>query len=333
MSLAVVILAAGKGTRMKSPYPKVLHLLAGEPLLIHVLEAVLPLAPEEIFVVVGYKGSLVEEQVKGYAVKTVRQEEQLGTGDAVKQVSPFLQGFTGDVLVLCGDTPLIRPSTLARLREEHRREAATVTILTASLPDPRGYGRIVRDQDGLVRKIVEEKDASAEEKAIKEINSGTYIFRAPFLFEALEEVRPDNAQGEYYLTDVVELAVKAGERVAALAVEDPHEILGVNSQSELACVERLYQERLRQKFMTQGVTLICPETVYLERRVDIGPGTVVFPHVVLRGDTSVGEECRLGSFCYLEDVTLGPGVEVEPGSVLRGLKVPPGGKVQGRFWR
>ncbi len=333
MSLAVVILAAGKGTRMRSPYPKVLHLLAGEPLLVHVLEAVLPLSPKEIFVVVGFKANLVEQCVRGYSVKTVFQEEQRGTGDAVKRVGPFLSGFTGDVLVLCGDTPLLTPSTLARLLELHRREAATVTILTARLFDPTGYGRIIRDEQGLVRKIVEEKDASEQERVIKEINSGTYLFRAPFLFEALNELRPENAQAEYYLTDVVELAVQAGERVAALAVEDANEILGVNSQRELARVETLYQKRLRQKFLDQGVTLIAPETVYLERRVHIGAGTVVFPHVVLRGDTVVAQECRLGSFCYLEDVELGPGAEVEPGSVLRGIKVPPGGKVQGRFWR
>jgi len=333
MSLAVVILAAGKGTRMKSPYPKVLHYLAGEPLVVHVLEAVLPLAPEEIFVVVGFKAELVEQCVRGYAVKTVYQKEQLGTGDAVKRVSPFLNGFVGDVLVLCGDTPLVTPSTLTRLLEHHRREAATVTILTAELSDPTGYGRIVRDEQGLVRKIVEEKDASPEERGIREINSGTYIFRAPFLFEALNELRPENAQAEYYLTDVVELAVRDGERVAALAVDDPTEILGVNSQAELARVEALYQRRLRQKFLDLGVTFIVPETIYLERKVRIGAGTVVFPHVVLRGETQVAQECRIGSFCYLEDVELGPGDEVEPGSVLRGIRVPPGTKVQGRFWR
>lgn len=333
MSLAVVILAAGKGTRMKSPYPKVLHLLAGEPLVVHVLEAVLPLGPESLLAVVGYKAELVEEALKDYAVKVVLQKEQLGTGDAVKRVRSHLQAFSGAVMVLCGDTPLLSTATLKRLWEFHREERATVTVLTARLDDPTGYGRIVRDERGLVQKIVEEKDASSVERKIREINSGTYVFEAGFLFEALQKIRPDNVQQEYYLTDVVELAVAAGQRVAALPVEDPTEILGINSQKELARVERLYQTRLREKFLAQGVSMVLPETVYLERRVRIGAGTILFPQVVLRGQTDIGEGCQVGSFCHLEDVEVGPGVVIEAGSILRGLRVPPGARVQGRFWR
>jgi len=331
MSLAVVVLAAGKGTRMKSPYPKVLHLLAGEPLVVHVLEAVLPLNPSALLVVVGYKADLVKEALKGYPVDFILQEEQLGTGDAVKRTSFHLSSFSGAVLVLCGDTPLLCTKTLKRLWDFHQEEGATVTVLTARLENPTGYGRIVRDERGLVQKIVEEKDASEAEKRIKEINSGTYVFEADFLFEALEEIRPENVQKEYYLTDVVELAVAAGRKVAALQVEDSEEILGINSQAELARAEKIYQKRSREKFMSQGVTMVLPETLYFERRVRIGPGTVLFPNVVLCGKTEIGPHCRLESFCYLEDVEVGPGAVIEAGSILRGLRIPPGARVQGRF--
>ncbi len=333
MSVSVIILAAGKGTRMRSPYPKVLHLLAGEPLVIHVVETVLPLPIKDIFVVVGFKSSLVEEALRGYAVKTILQEKQLGTGDAVKKVRPFLGDLNKDVLVLCGDTPLLSTATLSRLLAAHCREASTITILTALVDDPYGYGRIIRNQEGYVAKIVEEKEASPEEKRVREINTGTYVFKASFLFEALEEITPDNVQGEYYLTDVVERAVKRNERVFALQVSDPTEVIGINSQEDLAQAEEIYQQRLRRKFMQQGVSLICPETIYLERRVRLGAGTIVFPHTVLRGETLIGEQCRIGSFSYLEDVVVGNGAELQPGSILRQVKIPPGSVVQGRFWR
>ncbi len=331
MALAVVILAAGKGTRMKSPYPKVLHLLAGEPMIIHVVETALTLRPDQLLVVVGYKADLVKKALKGYELECILQKEQLGTGDAVKRVKPHLLKTVDQVLVLCGDTPLLTPQTLTNLITLHQEQKATVSILTAYLEDPSGYGRLVRDQSDLVQKIVEEKDASLEEKKIKEINSGVYVFEREFLFEALEKIRPDNVQQEYYLTDVVEMAVKDGRRVAAYLVSDPIEILGVNSQVERARLEEIYQTRLRQKFMAQGVSLVLPETVYLERKVEISPGTVVFPFVVLRGQTRIEAECTIESFCYLEDVKVGPGAVIKAGSVLKGVSVPPSGRVQGSF--
>ncbi len=331
MALAVVILAAGKGTRMKSPYPKVLHLLAGEPMIIHVVETALSLRPDQLLVVVGYKADLVKEALKGYDLECVLQEEQLGTGDAVKRVKSYLSGAVDQLLVLCGDTPLLTPQTLTSLVAFHQEQRATVSILTACLEDPTGYGRIFRDQNGLVQKIVEEKDASLEEKKIKEINSGVYVFEREFLFEALEEIRPDNVQQEYYLTDVVEMAVREGRKVAAYLVSDPTEILGVNSQLERARLEEIYQTRLRQKFMAQGVSLVLPETVYLERRVEIFPGTVIFPFVVLKGQTRIEAECIIESFCHLEDVDVGPGAVIKAGSVLKGISVPPSACVQGNF--
>ncbi len=331
MALAVVVLAAGKGTRMKSPYPKVLHLLAGEPMIIHVVETALALRPDQLLVVVGYKADLVKKALKDYDLECVLQEAQLGTGDAVKRVRPHLSKTVDQVLVFCGDTPLLTPQTLTNLITLHQKQKATVSILTAYLEDPTGYGRIIRDQTGLVQKIVEEKDASFEEKEIKEINSGVYVFERKFLFEALEEVRPDNVQQEYYLTDVVEMAVKKGRRVAAYPVSDPTEILGVNSQRERARLEEIYQARLRQKFMARGVTLVLPETVYLERKVEISPGTVIFPFVVLKGKTRIEAESVIESFCHLEDVNVGPGAVIKAGSILKGISIPPSARVQGKF--
>ncbi|NPB08893.1 MAG: bifunctional N-acetylglucosamine-1-phosphate uridyltransferase/glucosamine-1-phosphate acetyltransferase [Thermodesulfobacteria bacterium] len=324
MKLATIILAAGKGTRMKSPYPKVLHLLAGEPMVVHVLETARTLSPDRILVVVGYKAELVREALRNYPVEFVEQKEQLGTGDAVRRCEGALADFSGEILVLCGDVPLLRPETLEGLLAEHRRRKAVVTVLTAEVEDPFGYGRIVRDERGLVRRIVEEKDASEKERAIKEVNSGTYVFQADYLFSALKEIRPENVQKEYYLTDVVEIAVNRGLPVAAHRVPEATEILGVNSQEERARVEGIFQDRLRKKFMKEGVTLILPETVYLERRVRIEPGATIFPHVVLRGETRIGPEAKVLSFCYLEDVEVGPGAEVGPGLRLKGWQVPPG---------
>ncbi len=331
MPLGVVILAAGKGTRMKSPYPKVLHLLAGDPLIIHVIEAVLPLRADRLLVVIGHKAPLVKEALKGYAVEYVIQDQQLGTGDAVKRTKPYLRNFSGDILVLCGDTPLISTKTLEDFLSFHRKKRPTVSILTASLENPTGYGRIVRDHVGFVKKIVEEKDASDEEKKITEINTGIYIFEAQFLFEALEDLRPENVQKEYYLTDVIEIAVRKGKRVAATFISDPIEILGVNSQAELAYVEEIYQKRLRKKFMDEGVSFILPETVYIERRVKINPGTIIYPFVVLRGKTEIGPECVVESFCYLENVIIGPSARVEAGSILKNFTIPPCARVKGEF--
>ncbi len=331
MSLAVVILAAGKGTRMKSPYPKVLHLLAGEPLIIHAIEAVLPIRPDRLLVVIGHKASLVKEILKGYPVEYVIQDQQLGTGDAVKRTKPYLRGFPGNILVLCGDTPLISVRTLEDFLCFHCKQQPAVSILTAHLKDPTGYGRIVRDQFGFVKKIVEEKDASDQERKITEINTGIYIFEAQFLFEALEDLRPENIQKEYYLTDVVEIAVREGKRVAATPVSDPIEILGVNSQTELAHVEEIYQRRLRRRLMEGGVSLILPETIYIERRVKIHAGAIIYPFVVIKGITEIGPRCIVESFCYLENVIMGPCAVVEAGSVLKDFTIPPSTRIKGIF--
>jgi UDP-N-acetylglucosamine diphosphorylase/glucosamine-1-phosphate N-acetyltransferase len=242
-SLAVIILAAGKGTRMHSPVAKVLHPLIGRPLLAHVLDVAASLSPQHLVVVVGHQAEAVRRICEPYGVICVLQEPQLGTGHAVAQAEPVLADFPGDVLVLYGDVPLIQPTTLQALWDTHRRQQATVTILTACLDNPTGYGRILRDADRRIVRIVEERDASETEKVVREINSGVYCLQAPFLFAALRRVPRNNAQGEQYLTDVVALAVAAQHRVAYVTVADAQRVLGVNTHADLAYLETLLQQQ------------------------------------------------------------------------------------------
>lgn len=241
-SLAVVILAAGKGTRMQSPLPKVLLPLAGCPLVGHVLTAVQPLAPQHLIAVVGHQADAVRRVCERLGACCVVQEPQLGTGHAVIQTKALLQGFAGDVLVLCGDVPLLRTATLRRLLDAHRRQQATLTMLTTHVDDPTGYGRILRDEQGDVAGIVEERDATPGQKALREVNSGVYGLQASFLFAALPRVGRCNAQGEQYLTDVVGLAAADGRPIADVATE-PEEILGVNTPADLARLETLLRNR------------------------------------------------------------------------------------------
>lgn len=250
-SLAIVVIAAGKGTRMRSPLAKVLHPLAGRPLVVHVLEVARALAPQRLVVVVGHQAEAVRQACAPYGVTCVVQEPQLGTGHAVAQAEPVLAAFAGDILVLYGDVPLLRPATVQALWDEHRRQRATVTVLTARLDDPTGYGRILRDTQGRIIGIVEERDASETQRAVREINSGVYCLQASFLFPALRRIGRQNAQGEQYLTDVVTVAVAEHRRVAHVMVADAHEVLGVNTHAELAYLETLLRQR------QQGTTHGC----------------------------------------------------------------------------
>ena len=241
-SLAVVVLAAGKGTRMKSPLAKVLHPLAGGPLIAHVLTAVQPLAPQHLLAVVGHQADAVQRVCERFGACCVVQEPQLGTGHAVAQTETVLRGFDGDVLVLCGDVPLLRTATLRRLLDEHRCRRAALTMLTSHLDDPTGYGRILRNDQGHVVGIIEERDATPGQKAVREINGGVYCLQASYLFAALPRVGRRNAPGEQYLTDVVGLAAADGRSIAHLTTQ-PEEILGVNTPADLAHLETLLRNR------------------------------------------------------------------------------------------
>ncbi|MCW6659283.1 bifunctional UDP-N-acetylglucosamine diphosphorylase/glucosamine-1-phosphate N-acetyltransferase GlmU [Aerococcaceae bacterium NML191292] len=289
-----IVLAAGKGTRMKSNLYKVLHPVCGLPMVEHVIRAVKRSNVKQIISIVGHGAEQVKE-VLGDRSQYALQEEQLGTGHAVRQAAPLLANQAGSTLVICGDTPLLTSDTLTQLFEQHERADAKATILTAEVEDSTGYGRIVRTTSGEVCKIVEHKDATPEELAIKEINTGTYVFDNQLLFTMLEKVTNDNAQGEYYLPDVIELLKEAGEKVVACVMQDNAEALGVNDRVALAQATEMMSQRINEQHMRNGVTLVRPQSIYIEADVTIGADTFIEPGVILKGSTCIGAGCTIGA--------------------------------------
>ncbi len=305
--LAVVILAAGEGTRMKSKLPKVLHPLAGTPMIKYVLDIALQLGAQKILVVVGHQVDKVKQELKDYPVEFVLQAEQSGTGDAVKRVKRHLHNFQGTILILNGDTPLITRETLAGLVAQHGQYP--VTMLTTILENPYGYGRIIRDSYGDVRGIVEEKDASSEQKLVQEICSGIYCFEGKVLFETLEEITPNNVQKEYYLTDVIGICRKKEIPIHTHSAIDPLEVLGINDRVQLAEASRLIRQHILTEWMLNGVTILDPQTTHIDRQVSIGRDTVIYPHTVIEGETNIGEDCHIGPFARIR-----PGTEIKAGT-------------------
>ena len=277
--VTAVILAAGEGKRMKSTLPKVLHSICGRTLLGHVVAAVERLCDHKI-VIVGH-GAAQVQQAFGDRVAYALQKEQLGTGHAVMQAVPLIPPL-GDVFVLCGDTPLIDECTLGELLATHRRDKAAVTILTATVPNASGYGRIIRNEHGMIQKIVEEKDAKEAEKNVKEINTGSYIFSAPHLLDALRDLKNDNAQNEYYLTDCIEVLIAKGVTATSHCLHDYRHALGVNDRQQLAEAGRLLYERINHKLMVLGVTMVDPATTYVDVEVEVGNDTVLLPNKIGR---------------------------------------------------
>ena len=310
MHLAVIILAAGEGKRMKSSHPKVVHKICGQPLLRYVFTEVKKLKPERTIVVVGHQAEKVIS-VLDSDVTAVVQDEQRGTADAVKVTESELQDFRGTVMVTCGDTPLIRRETLAKLLKLHKETKAAATLLSAHLSDPTGYGRVIRKSDGMVEKIVEEKDATAKEKRISEINSGTYCFEKNELFAAIQEIDCRNAQKEFYLTDVVEILNKSQKRIAVAVAGDSKEIAGVNSRKELAEAQDAMRKRINERIMENGATLIDPNATFIGPEVEIGQDTVIEPFTFLEGSTKIGKDCHLGPFVHLIDMTVGRRARME----------------------
>ncbi|MCW2277019.1 bifunctional UDP-N-acetylglucosamine diphosphorylase/glucosamine-1-phosphate N-acetyltransferase GlmU [Heliophilum fasciatum] len=319
---AVIVLAAGKGTRMRSNRPKVLHEVAGQPLVMHVLDAVETCDVQTPVVVIGHGGDAVQACL-GDRAQVAWQQEQLGTGHAVMMARTLIPDDVTTVMVLCGDTPLLRGATLADLWQTHEQSGAMATVLTAVVPEPTGYGRMVRDDQGHVVAIVEEKDATPEQKAITEINSGTYCFERAALWTALDEIRPVNAQGEYYLTDVLAIFRDRGGVVGAHIVQDTQEILGINSRRQLAEAEQVMQERLRQYWMDAGVTMLDPSSVWLSADVRIGKDTVIYPQTMLEGQTVIGEDCTVGPLTRIRDSVIANGVVIQ-NSVVLGSQVADG---------
>lgn len=326
--LHVVILAAGKGTRMKSARPKVLHPLAGRPLIEHVLRTVDQLSAASTTLVVGHGAEDVTASLASRPhLQFVVQSPQLGTGHALLQTRSALAGKTGTVLLLYADVPLLQASTLMRLIETHQSARAAATVLTAELDDPYGYGRIVRDRSGRIVRIVEERDASGEERAIREINSGIYAFALAPLFEALDGLAADNAQGEYYLTDLVGIYRRRNQRVETLLLDAPDELRGVNDRVDLSELGRVLRARKNRALMLNGVTLEDPASTLVDEDVVIGEDSVLSPGVLLEGQTTIGRGCRIGAGVRIANSTLADNVTVLDRSVIVDSKVDKGAQI------
>lgn len=304
-ALAAVILAAGDGTRFKSRLIKVMHPLAGKPMIDYSVETARALGMEHPLLVVGHDAEQVREYL-GETVRYVEQSERLGTGHAVMQAQPLLKGRVGDVLVLYGDMPLFREETLRRLLELHRASDAPLTMLTVLSDDSMGFGRILRDPEGRILGIVEEAAATPEQLAIRELNTGAYCFRAAWLWKHLPQIRLQ-PKGEYYLTDLVAMAIDEGHDVRALTIDDVTEVVGVNTRVHLARAEAILRRRINEGWMLNGVTLIDPETTCIDADVAIGQDTVILPNTHLRGGTRIGRDCVIGPSCWLDDSTVGDG--------------------------
>ncbi len=302
---AAIVLAAGKSTRMVTALPKVLHEVCGRPMLSYVIDACRSAGIERIVGVVGYQKDQVIEAFEGEAdVTWVWQEDQKGTGHAALMCRDALEGFDGNVLVIAGDMPLVRAETLELLVATHQRQHAAVTLATAVLDDPTGYGRIVRDEYGNLQGIVEESDCTEAQRAIREINPSYYCFDKKLLFEALGEIRPDNVKGEYYLTDALHILVQKGCRAVAITAVKPEEAVGVNSRSQLAEVGRIMQDRIQHSLMNNGVTIVDPPNTWIDVRAEIGQDTVVYPFTYIHGRVRIGQRCAVGPFAYLRDGTM-----------------------------
>ena len=309
MKTKALILAAGQGTRMKSNGSKVLHKVFGKSLVEYPILAAKAVGVEEVCLIVGHKAEDVKNAL-GEDVSYVLQKEQLGTGHAVMQAMDFIES-ADEVLILCGDTPLVTGETLQDMLDFHHHNNNAITVLSAMMDDPTGYGRIVRDTNGNLKKIVEQKDATEEEKAIKEINGGMYAFDAKLLKYALSKLTNNNVQNEYYLTDTIEILLKEGHKVNAIATREADDIAGVNSRVQLAAVTEVMKKRINEKHMANGVTFIDPMSTYIESDVIIGKDTIIEPGCMLEGKTAIGEGCRIGYHSKLKNTTLADQVEVE----------------------
>ena len=310
-----VILAAGMGTRMKSKMPKVLHKVCGKPLSKWVIDASKAAGADKVCAVVGHKAETVKE-VLGDVCEFALQAEQKGTGHAVMQAIDVIKNSKGEVVILNGDTPLITAETINKAIEYHKNNGNQATVITAILDDATGYGRIVRDNDGSVLKIVEQKDASEEEKKINEVNSGMYVFDAQSLVYALDKITPNNAQGEYYLTDTLEILLSAGKKIGGYAISDNDEIRGINDRVQLNEAENIMQKRINEYHMRNGVTMRNPESVYIEDGVEIGNDTEICQNVTIKSGTKIGSDCVIGSGSMLDGAVIHDGVDVLSSVIL-----------------
>jgi bifunctional UDP-N-acetylglucosamine pyrophosphorylase/glucosamine-1-phosphate N-acetyltransferase len=326
--VAAIILAAGKGTRMKSEVVKVLHPILGLPMLSYPVDLALNgIQAEKTIVVVGYQGDRIKEMFKNPQIQFVLQEEQLGTGHAALQTIPFLKTFTGTVLILCGDVPLVKADTLRSFVGAFAESNSILSVLTTVVEDPFGYGRILRTPEGWLEKIVEEKDASEKERSVREINTGIYCVKISFLIEGLGEIGKENAQGEYYLTDLVEIAKKKGLRCSAHIVSDPVEVMGINTRVDLAVASEVLRQAKLKDLMLSGVTIVDPKTTYVDQTVEVGRDTTLYPNCHLQGRTRIGERCIIEPNSKVSDSTIGKDVTIRSNSVITGSIIEEGASI------
>ena len=324
--LAVAILAAGKGTRLKSKHPKVLHEVGGKPLLAHVIAAARQVvSPEDIYAIIGHEAELVRQRVEGTGIRFVVQEPQRGTGHALMCAEPALNGYD-EVIVLSGDAPLITPETIRKLCDFHRQKKAAMTLLSADLENPTGYGRIIRPgaKSDQVKAIVEEKSCTPTQRKIREINAGFYAFSVKALFENIRRIQTNNPHAEYYLTDMAQVLSKAKQRVVAVKTDNPGEILGSNTRAELVQLDRDMRRQKCQQLMADGVTIFYPETCVIDSAVEVGADTTIEPFVQLLGNTRVGSDCRIRSYSVIQNSEIADGVLVRTGCVLDEARVDAG---------
>lgn len=324
-----IILAAGVSSRMNTQLPKVLHEVSGRPMLAYVLDACRQVDLEKIYVVTGY-GS---EQIIAYFgeaedIVWVYQDQQKGTADAVSRCRQYLSDFDGETLILCGDGPLVRLQTIETLIKKHKAGRAAVTLATAVLENPAGYGRISRDEYGNIQGIIEDGDCTEQQRAIKEVNPSYYLFDNRILFEFLAGVRPDNIKGEYYLTDVLAAIIAAGHKVVAVTAVAPEDAISINTRQQLSEVSKIMQKRIQQKLMENGVTIVDPDTTWIDARAQIGQDTVIEPFTYIHGVVTIGRGCRIGPFAYLrnntvldDDSILGVFTEVKNSVLGQGARV------------
>ena len=323
MDIKTIILAAGKGTRMKSNTPKVLHKIMDKTLLGYVLDNVKNIS-EESFVIVGHHAEEVEKFVsENYEnARTVLQTPQLGTGDAVSKVCPFLKDYKGLVLILCGDTPLIKEETLKEFIEYHNSQKSDLTVMSAIFDNPANYGRIIRENDGTLKCIVEEKDATPEQKAVKEINAGIYCLDWGKISPVFSQLTSNNAQGEYYLTDIIEWGKKNKLSVNAYTLKNNEEIFGINSRMHLAEATKIMNKRKLVNLMENGVTIVDPDSTWISEDTEIGKDTIIYPSTYLEGKNKIGENCKIGPFAHFrggvevaDNVKIGNFVEVKKSKI------------------
>jgi len=332
--LAAIILAAGQSTRMKSQLSKVLHPMCGRPIIRYITDLVDAISARRCVLVLGHQADRIQKELADTGIEYALQKEQLGTAHAVAQTRDILADFSGTVLILNGDTPLLTAQEITQLIQFHHQTRAECTLLSSDIPDPFGYGRILRDETGMVLGIVEEKDATHEQKKIKEINAGIYCFNSRSLYDSLSKINNQNAKKEYYLTDSIAILRQEGKSVQALKAADYQTVLGINTRVHLAEATRIMHQRIANQLMERGVTIVDPNNTSIDFGVRIGQDTTICPNCVIEGNSSIGKNCHIGPFSWIVEATLEDGVQVEGGCFIRGATLAAGSRIpsSARSW-